>query len=206
MLLHFLFSLNFWFLFKWRLNTQWVFDEIIDCEFSMFCFVVATTPTLQTLFGQLFFAFALWHYLDIPPTSCKIWIITRYLFKKFNSCQLLLMEMFVSNSHPCFWLHVSLHKCRAWIQSMMAMLGARWSQPISRIVLGLTSAKLVTWVICGVFMMIVKISCALALAMKSSSVMSAHIFQSWVRRHCLHSLPPLHANYIILFLVCGKLS
>jgi hypothetical protein len=42
--------------------------------------------------------------------------------------------------------------------------------------------------------------CALAIVMKSSSVVNAHIFQLWVRWHCLHLLLPLHANFVIFFL------
>jgi len=37
--------------------------------------------------------------------------ITKCLFKKFNSYQLLLMEMFLSNYHLCFRLCIGLHKC-----------------------------------------------------------------------------------------------
>jgi hypothetical protein len=59
---------------------------------------------------------------------------------------------------------------------MMAMLGARKSQPISRVVLGLAARKFVAWVICGVYIMIVRTLCTLALTMKPSNVMNAHIF------------------------------
>ncbi len=41
---------------------------------------------LQVVFGLLSLASMLWHYQVIPPMSCEIWIITRYLFKKFSSC------------------------------------------------------------------------------------------------------------------------
>ncbi len=101
------------------------------------------------------------------------------------------MEMSFLNCHPCFRLCTSLCKCRAWIESIMA----RWSQPISRIVLGLTSRKLIAWVICGVYMMIMR--CTLTLAMKSYGAVSAHIFQSWVRWHCLRLLHPLHETFVI---------
>ncbi len=85
------------------------------------------------------------------------------------------MEMSFSNCHPCFQLHTSLCKFRVWIENMMAMLGARWSQPILRIILGLASGKLVAWVTCGFCMTIVKTLFALDCVMKSSNVVSAHI-------------------------------
>ncbi len=131
---------------------------------------------LHVIFSLLFLASMLWHYQDIPPTSYEICIITRYLFKKISFYWLLSMEMFFLNCHPCLRLHTCLHKCRAWIENMMAVFGAGWSQPISRIILGLISKKLVAWVTYGVCMMIMKTLCALALAMKSSNVVNAHIF------------------------------
>jgi hypothetical protein len=133
--------------------------------------------------------------------SCKIWIITRYLFKKFNPCWLLLMEMSCSNCHRCFWLCTCLRKCKPWIESMMAMLGARWSQPISRRILGLALGKLVAWVTCSIYKTTMKTLCALVFTMKSFGAVSAHIFQLWVRWHYLHPFPPLHANFVI-FLPC----
>jgi hypothetical protein len=84
---------------------------------------------------------------------------------------------------------------------MVAMLNARSSQPISRIVLGLDLGKLVAWVTYDVCMTIMKTLCALAFAMKSFSMVSTHIFQSWVKWHYFHLLPPLHAN-IVTFLPC----
>jgi hypothetical protein len=50
-------------------------------------------------------------------------------------------------------------------------------------------------------MMIMRTLCTLALAMKSYSAASAHIFQSWVKWHYFYLLPLLHANYVI-FLPC----
>jgi hypothetical protein len=81
---------------------------------------------------------------------------------------------------------------------MMAILGARWLQLISRTILGLAFRKLIAWVTCGVYIMTMKTSCILALVMKSFNVMSAHIFQLWVIWHYLHMLPPLHASFVIL--------
>jgi hypothetical protein len=81
---------------------------------------------------------------------------------------------------------------------MMAMLGARWSQPILIIVLALASGKFIAWVTCGVYMTFVRTLCTLVLAMKFSGAVTAHIFQSWVIWHCLHMLLPLHANFVIL--------
>ncbi len=84
--------------------------------------------------------------------------------QKVHFCQLLLMEMSFLNYHLCFWLCIGLHKCNAWIERMMAMFGARWSQPISRIVLALTSKKLVAWVIYDVYMTTMRTLCALVFA------------------------------------------
>ncbi len=109
-------------------------------------------PTLLAVFNLLSIAFVLWCCHDIFPMSCEIWIITIYLFKKFIFCRLLSME-FLKNCHLCFWLRIGLHKCKAWIESMMAMLGARLSQLI--IVLGLALGKLVAWITCSVCMMTV---------------------------------------------------
>jgi hypothetical protein len=60
----------------------------------------------------------------------EIWIITIYLFKKFNSSQLHSMEMSFLNCHMCFQLRICLCKCKAWIENMMATLGARLSTNI----------------------------------------------------------------------------
>jgi hypothetical protein len=106
-----------------------------------------------------------WH-TSIHATSCEIWIITIYLFKNFTSCRLFSMDMSFLNCHMCFRLCIGLHRCRTWIESMMAMFNARLSQPISRIILGLALKKLVAWVICGVYMTNVRTSCDLAFAMK----------------------------------------
>ncbi len=83
---------------------------------------------------------------------------------------------------------------------MMAMFGVRLSQPILKTILGLALQKLVAWVTCSVCMTIMKTLCALALTMKSFGAMNAHIFQSSIRWHYLHLLPPLHANSITLLL------
>ncbi len=56
------------------------------------------------------------------------------------------------------------------------MFGAKLSQPISKIILGLTLRKFVACVTHGVCMTTVKTSCALALAMKSFGVVNGHIF------------------------------
>jgi hypothetical protein len=46
----------------------------------------------------------------------------------------------------------------------------------------------------------VKTLCTLALTMKSFGVVNVHIFKLWVKWHCLHLFPLLHANFVILFL------
>jgi len=89
-------------------------------------------PTLWVVFNVLFLAFVRWCYLDIPLTSCKIWIMIRFLFKKSNSYWLHLMGMSCLNYHWFFQLLICLYKCKAWIESTMGMFGTRWSQPISR--------------------------------------------------------------------------
>ncbi len=98
----------------------------------------------------------------------------RYLFTKSNSYQLLLMGMYYLNYRHCFQMLTTPPKCKAWIESMVAMLCARWSQPISKIILGLTLERLVAWVICVVFKMIMKTLCILAFAMKSSGTVSIY--------------------------------
>jgi len=108
------------------------------------------------------------------------------------------MEMFCSNCHSCFWLHIGLCKCKAWIESMMFMFGARWSQLILRIILGLALGKFIVWVTYDVCMTNVRTLCTLAFVVKSSGVVNAHIFHSWVRWYYLHSFFPLHANFVIL--------
>jgi hypothetical protein len=86
--------------------------------------------------------------------------------------------------------------------------GHAWCKVITiniRIYLVLVLGKLIARVTCDVYKTIVKTLCALVLTMKYSSAMSAHIFQSCVRWHCLHSLPPLHANFIIFFLCVWRI-
>jgi hypothetical protein len=118
---------------------------------------------LQAIFSLLFLTFVLWCCQGILLMSCKIWIITKNLLKKFSYYQLLSMEMSYLNCHPCFRLHTCLRKCKAWIESMMTMFGARWSQLISIIVLGFISRKLLAWVTCGVYMTNGEALCTLAL-------------------------------------------
>ncbi len=101
------FFLRWWldtpsFLLGW--NHQWWFVNLLP-------HIHHNLATWLAIFSLLFLASMLWHYLDIPPTNCKIWNIPRYLLKKFSSCQLLSMEMSFSNCHPCFWLFTCLHKC-----------------------------------------------------------------------------------------------
>ncbi len=133
-------------------------------------------PAWPVVFSLLFLTSMLWHSLDVPPMSCKIWIITRYLFKKFSSCWLFSMEMSFSYCHPFFQLFTSLCKCKAWIGSIMAMFGARWSQLLSKTILSLVSWRFVAWVTYAVYKMIVRTLCALLLTMKSFGVVNGHIF------------------------------
>jgi hypothetical protein len=82
--------------------------------------------------------------------------------------------------------------------------GHAWCKMITtniKIVLGLVLGKLIARVNCDVCKTTMKTLCALAFAMKSSSAMSAHLFQSCVRWHCLHLLSPLHANFLIFLCV-----
>jgi hypothetical protein len=51
--------------------------------------------------------------------------MTRYLFTKSNSYQLLLMGMSYLNYRHCFQMLTTPPKCKAWIENMVAMLGAR---------------------------------------------------------------------------------
>jgi hypothetical protein len=51
--------------------------------------------------------------------------MTKYFFTKSNSYQLLLMGMSYSNYRHCFQMLTTPSKCKAWIERMMAMLGAR---------------------------------------------------------------------------------
>ncbi len=69
------------------------------------------------VFSPLSLAFMPWHQLNIPPTSCEIWIMTKFLYKKFNYCRLYLMGMSCSNFHQFFWLFIGLHICKAWIEA-----------------------------------------------------------------------------------------
>jgi hypothetical protein len=55
------------------------------------------------------------------------------------------------------------------------MLGVSWSQPLSKICLGLVLGRLVAWVIYSVFMMIVRTLCILLFPMKPYSVVNAFI-------------------------------
>ncbi len=172
----FYFHLIVWFFFRRQFDTPSFIDEIIKNDFSIWCLIVIRTFHLcweYLIF--LFLASMQWHCQDILLTNYKICIMTRYLFTKSNSCQLLLMGMSYSNYRHYFQMLTTLPKCKAWIESMAAMLGARWSQPISKIVLGLTSRRFVAWVICVVFKMITKTLCILAFTMKSFGVVNIYI-------------------------------
>ncbi len=133
-------------------------------------------PTLWVVFNVLFLAFVWWCYLDILLTSCKIWIMIRFLFKKSNSYWLHLMGMSCLNYHWFFQLLICLYKCKAWIESTMGMFGTRWSQPISRKNLGLVLGRLIAWATCVVCKMTVRTLYYVLLVMKSFGVVSAHIF------------------------------
>jgi len=93
-------------------------------------------PPLFKIFNPWFLAYVQWCFQDVPPTSCKIWIMTKYMFIKSNSCRLFSMGTSYLDCRWCFPMFMALQKCRAWIENMMDMFGARWSQPISKIILG----------------------------------------------------------------------
>ncbi len=159
----FYFRLIVWFFLKWQFDTPSFIDEIIKKDYSIWCLVVIITLHL------------FWEYLISCFLPLCNGIMTRYLFTKSNSYRFLLMRMSYSNYRHCFQILTTPPKCKAWIESMVAMLGARWSQPISKIVLGLTSRRLVAWVSCVVFKMIIKTLCIIAFTMKSFGVVNTYI-------------------------------
>jgi hypothetical protein len=75
-----------------------------------------------------------------------------------------------------FQLFITLPKCKTWTKSTTAMLGVNWSQPVSKIHLGLVLGRLVAWVIYSVFMMIVRTLCIMLLPMKPFGMVNALIF------------------------------
>ncbi len=65
----------------------------------------------------------------------KLWITTPWTFKRSFTFQLDSMETFCSDSRPCDSHQGILDKCRTWIGSTTAMLGARSRQPTSKMTL-----------------------------------------------------------------------
>ncbi len=98
MFLHLLFSLNClippkvttWhpMVFRWNCWLQ-VFN-VLPCSYH-------NLVALQVVLSMFSLACMLWCYKDIPSMSCEIWIIIKYLFKKF---------IFAN----CFWC-----RCLFWI-------------------------------------------------------------------------------------------
>ncbi len=176
MFLPFLFSFNCLILpkvtiwhpfFHWWNHQKRLFNLVPRCHHN--------PPPLLGVSNFLFLASMQWHCQDILLTNYEICIMTRYLFTKSNFYRFLLMRMSYSDYHHCFQILTTPPKCKAWIESMVAMLGARWSQPISKIVLGLTSRRLVAWVSCVVFKMIMKTLCIIAFTMKSFGAVNTYI-------------------------------
>ncbi len=125
----------------------WYFN-LVPCNHGLHChnhFLPChyNPPLLFEVFNLWFLACMQWCFQDVPPMSCKIWLMTRYLFQKSNFCQLFSMGMSYLNCCQCFLMLTTLRICKAWTTSMMAMFGVKWSQLISKIVLGRILGKLV---------------------------------------------------------------
>jgi len=52
---------------------------------TVFCLVITTFHLLKKKFSLWFLAYVQWCFRDRVPTSCGIWIITKYLFKKLST-------------------------------------------------------------------------------------------------------------------------
>ncbi len=124
MFLHLVFSLNYlilpwvrtWHPFLCWWNRWKAFFNLMP-----FCF--QSHPSMWGVFSLLFLAYMWWCLKDKLWTNYGIWIVTRYHYKKSNSCRLFLMGMFCLKYCQCFRLLTTLPKCKAWIESMMTMLG-----------------------------------------------------------------------------------
>jgi hypothetical protein len=98
--------------------------------FSLETFCRQNHPPMWGVFSLVFLAHTRWCCQYKPPTSCGPWIMTISLYEKSNSCQLLSMGTSCLNCYPSIWMFTTLPKWKAWIESIMAMLGVSWSKLI----------------------------------------------------------------------------
>jgi hypothetical protein len=125
------------------------------------CFSLINFPiTFHHLFTMTKYHQCLSIWIVVIPyfgiTSCIIWTTKILQFKLFFFfCPQHSMVIFYSKSLH-YALVIYLHcRCKAWIESTMAMFGQRLLQPISKIFLVLVSGRLAIWVTCVVLRPIV---------------------------------------------------
>lgn len=111
---------------------------------------------------MLFLASVQWHCQDIFPRSYEIQIMTRYLFKKFESSRLLLMGMF------CFFqMFIALLNVRHGRKVQWPCLVQVNHNKYKKQFWALAFGRLIAWGTYVVCKMIVKTLCVLIFATKS---------------------------------------
>jgi hypothetical protein len=95
MLLYLLFSLNY--VIPPQVRTWHPFFHCRNCQKTLFNLMPLchqSCPPLWGVFNLLSLVYAWWCCQDKPQMNYKLWIMTRSLCKKFNSCRLFSMGMF----------------------------------------------------------------------------------------------------------------
>ncbi len=92
---------------RWRLdNPCFVWWNHQNQLFNLLPNYHHNPSTKRAIFSLLYFASMPYRWLNIPPTSCKFWIIIRFFYKISNAYQQLhLMGMSCSNYHRVFQVH-----------------------------------------------------------------------------------------------------